>query len=219
MTLSGAETSSRATDPLWSSWYVDPALYETIRRDVATWAGPSQSVPAEQARAIEDFLVLEAALLDGGQLRSWLGLMAPHCVYWMPTVVENPDPTIQLCTAFDDRRRLEDRVVRLETGTAYSQLPPSRTCRTIANFRYWPGDALDEVRVRCAFTVHESRAGELRILAGWYGYVLRSLAAERAALRAADRHLAGIGSRFEIVRKQVDLLEADVHLRNLTFVL
>jgi 3-phenylpropionate/cinnamic acid dioxygenase small subunit len=72
----------------------------------------------------------------------------------------------------------------------------------LTNFEFWPGDAGDERRVRCAFTVSESRNAELRILAGWYGFVLQES-----------------GPTWRIVRKQIDLLESDVYLRNLTFVL
>jgi 3-phenylpropionate/cinnamic acid dioxygenase small subunit len=187
---------------LLSSWYVDDALYAAVDRDVATWATPSGELDSAEERAVERFLTKEAKLLDQGQFRPWLELFADDSIYWIGSTFGSPDPKSELCTAFDDRRRLEDRIVRLETGTAYSQLPPSRTCRVISNFEFWDGDAPDELRVRCAFHVAESRRAALRMVSGWNGFVLR-------------RTEPG----FKIVRKQIDLIEADVHLRNLTLVL
>jgi 3-phenylpropionate/cinnamic acid dioxygenase small subunit len=189
-------------DTRFSSWYVTEEFYAAVARDVATWATPSLGFDWDDERQVIRFLIGEAKLLDQGRLRPWLDLFADDCAYWIATTFPSPDPTTELCTAFDDRRRLEDRVVRLETGTAYSQLPPSRTCRSLSNFEFWNGDSGDELRVRCVFNVTESRLADLRILAGWYGYTLR-------------RTEEGL----KIVRKQIDLLEADVHLRNLTLVL
>jgi 3-phenylpropionate/cinnamic acid dioxygenase small subunit len=195
-------TPTRSEDTRFSSWYVDEEFYAAVGRDVATWSQPSVGLDPAEERAVTAFLIGESKLLDQGRLRDWLGLFADDCLYWLGTTTGSPDPTVELCTAFDDRRRLEDRVVRLETGTAYSQLPPSRTCRGLSSFEYWPGDGPDELRSRCVFTLAESRLGELRLLSGWYGFTLR---------RA--------GGSFRIVRKHIDLLEADVHLRNLSLVL
>ncbi len=194
-------TSMVEADTTLSSWYVTSDLYRAVLRDVAVWPTSSPGLDASEERSLTRFVMAEAKLLDQWEFRDWLDLFVPECVYWMGTKPQ-PDPTTELCTAFDDRRRLEDRIVRLETGTAYSQLPPSRTCRLLTNFEFWPGDAGDERRVRCAFTVSESRNAELRILAGWYGFVLQES-----------------GPTWRIVRKQIDLLESDVYLRNLTFVL
>ena len=121
------------------------------------------------------------------------------------------DPTTQLCTAFDDYRRLEDRIVRLRTGTAYSQVPPSRTCRTISNLEVWESETAGEIRARCAVVIHEWRVGEMRVIPGWYGYVLRNSSGSSAKLSKRGD--------LRIVRKQVDLVQADVPLRNMTFVI
>ena len=85
-------------------------------------------------------------LVDTDRFEEWLELFTADCLYWVPTVVAGADPTTQLCTAFDDHRRLEDRIVRLRTGTAYSQVPPSRTCRTLSNFEIWESETRGEIQ-------------------------------------------------------------------------
>ena len=111
--------------------YVDPAFYDIVKGDVAAWKNPGPMIGQQAASVVEQFLILEKRLVDTGRFEEWLDLFTEDCLYWVPTVTADVDPTTQLCTAFDDRRRLEDRIVRLRTGTAYSQMPASRTCRTI----------------------------------------------------------------------------------------
>jgi 3-phenylpropionate/cinnamic acid dioxygenase small subunit len=197
-----ADVVTESVDPMVAPHlYVTPAFYDVVADDVRKWAEPGAALSAEDDRQVARFLAVEARLLDGARLDEWLQLFADDCLYWIPTVVGSPDPTVQLCTAFDDRRRLEDRVVRLQTGTAYSQLPPSRTTRSISNIEAWADGA--EIRVRCVVVIHEWRVDELRAVPATIGYVLR---------RAPG------GPDFSIVRKQIDLLQADIPLRNLTFI-
>lgn len=188
-------------DTKLSSWYVTADFYAQVDRDIDVWRQRSVGLDPVLERELTAFLTWEAKLLDEGRLRDWVGLFAEDCLYWMGTVYGGGKPSQELCTAFDDRRRLEDRVVRLETGNAYSQVPASRTCRTLSQFEFWLGDEDGEYRVRCAFHLFETRNADLRPLSGWYGFVLRR-----------------DGADFSIVRKQIDLIESDVHLRNVSFV-
>ena len=188
-------------DTKLTSWYVTADLYAQVERDIAVWRQRGAGLDPALERELNAFVTWEAKLLDEGRLRDWVELFADECLYWMGIEYGGGKPAEQLCTAFDDRRRLEDRIVRLETGNAYSQMPASRTCRTLSQFEFWPGDDDGEFRVRCAFHLVETRNGDARSLSGWYGFVLR---------RA--------NSDFLIVRKQIDLLESDVHHRNLSFV-
>jgi benzoate/toluate 1,2-dioxygenase beta subunit len=191
--------------------YVSPYFYEAVKADVTAWQNPGPLVGHRAAYVVERFLILENRLVDTYRFEEWLDLFTEDCLYWVPTVADGADPTTQLCTAFDDRRRLEDRIVRLRTGTAYSQVPPSRTCRTISNLEVWESETPGEIRARCAVVINEWRVGEMRAIAGWYGYVLRHSTGSAADL--SDR------SQLRVVRKQVDLIQADVPLRNMTFVI
>jgi 3-phenylpropionate/cinnamic acid dioxygenase small subunit len=205
-----------STDPTLMTYqprfmYVDPHFYELVKGDVAAWESPGPMIAQRPASVVEQFLYFENRLIDTGRFEKWLELFTADCLYWVPTVTADADPTTQLCTAFDDRRRLEDRIVRLRTGAAYSQLPASRTCRTISNLEIWASETAGEIRVRCTVVIHEWRVGEMRVIPGWCGYVLRPSSGPVAELSKPDD--------LRIVRKQVDLVQADVPLRNMTFVI
>ena len=191
--------------------YVDPGFYDIVKGDVAAWKNPGPIVSQPVASVVEQFLILENRLVDTGRFEEWLELFTADCLYWVPTVTADVDPTTQLCTAFDDRRRLEDRIERLRTGTAYSQIPASRTCRSISNLEIWESETPGEIRVRCVVVIHEWRVGEMRVIPGWYGYVLRHSSGSAAELSKPKD--------LQIVRKQVDLVQADIPLRNMTFVI
>lgn len=191
--------------------YVDPDFYDIVKGDVAAWKNPGPMIGQRAASVVEQFLILESRLVDSGRFEEWLELFTADCLYWVPTVTADVDPTTQLCTAFDDRRRLEDRIVRLRTGTAYSQIPASRTCRTISNLEIWESEIPGEIRARCVVVIHEWRVGEMRVIPGWYGYVLRRSSGPAAELSKPND--------LRIARKQVDLVQADVPLRNMTFVI
>src|ERR1700722_17761286 len=204
------------TDPALMTYqpqfmYVDPHFYEIVKGDVEAWKDPGPMIAQPAASVVEQFLILENWLVDSGRFEEWIDLSTADCLYWVPTVTADADPTTQLCTAFDDRRRLEDRIVRLRTGAAYSQLPASRTCRTISNLEIWASETAGEIRVRCTVVIHEWRVGEMRVIPGWCGYVLRPSSGPVAELSKPDDLL--------IVRKQVDLVQADIPLRNMTFVI
>ena len=59
--------------------------------------------------------------------------------------------------------------------------------------------------------IHEWRVGEMRAIPGWYGYVLRHTSKSGGELAKP--------TDLRVVRKQVDLVQADVPLRNMTFVI
>ena len=79
------------------------------------------------------------------------------------------------------------------------------------NLEIWESATPGEIRVRCTVVIHEWRVGEMRVIPGWYGYVLRHSSGPGAELSKP--------SDLRVVRKQVDLIQADVPLRNMTFVI
>jgi benzoate/toluate 1,2-dioxygenase beta subunit len=191
-----------ADDSAQTSLYVDAAFYAALEADVAAWCGEVRPVDEATRRACEAVLFREARLLDAGRLRDWLALFAEDCLYWVPRTPGGGAPRREVSLAFDDRRRLLDRIARLETGSAWSQIPPSRTVRLVTNVEASAGAAADEVRVRSTFVVHERRRDVVRALAGWNGHVLRREA-----------------GAWKIARKMVNLLESEEDLENLSLVL
>ncbi len=189
---------STAPDPKRTSHYVTDAFYDALVRDFTDWQKDDAAVGdvglRDSARA---FLEREARLLDRHLFADWLALFAGECLYWVPATPGGGDPRREVAVCLDDRRRLEDRVFRMATGFAWSQVPESRTVRLVTNVEPFATGTEGIFMVRSNFLINEFRAGESRSLAGWCGHRLRR-----------------VGDGFEILVKQVNLMECDQNLRN-----
>lgn len=185
------------------SFYLDDDYYAELLEQAAAWHQPGVVVDEPQVwQRAHDLLLREAWLLDEGRLGEWLELFSSECLYWVPATPGGGDPRREVSIAFDDRRRLEDRVHWLNTGVVWSQLPPSRTRRQVTNVEVLRGHRDDELRVRSNFAVFEIRAGSQRVIPGWYGHILQ---------HTSD------GLRIKV--KQINLLDSDQAHRNLTILL
>jgi len=193
----------QAPDPSRTSHYVTDALYRELIANFSDWQRDDLAItdPAER----EQFRMLlerEARLLDQLRYEDWLNLFARECIYWVPATPHAGDPRHEVSVMFDDRRRLEDRVYRLRTGFAWSQAPASRTVRMIGNVEVFATQR-DNVRmVRSNFLISEFWGDETRILTGWSGH-----------------RLASRDGRWEIVAKQVNLIDCDQSIRNPSIIL
>jgi benzoate/toluate 1,2-dioxygenase beta subunit len=193
---------STARDPSRSSWYVDDAFYAELVAGFADFQREDRAIadPAVRDRC-RMLLEREARLLDERRFDDWLALYVPECLYWVPGT-PGGDPRREIAVAFEDRRTLEGRIYRLGTGYAWSQIPASRTSRLVANAETFATARDDEWMVRSNFLISEHRAGETRVLAGWYAHRL-------------VRH----AGQLRIAVKQVNLLECDRSLRNPSIIL
>lgn len=190
-------------DPSLSSYYVGDAFYETLIESFADWQGDDrESLDPALRETCRVVLEREARLLDSWRLRDWLAMYAPECLYWVPATEGGGDPRREVAVAFDDRRRLEDRIFRLETGNAWSQRPRSRTARAVSGPEVFTTGDEAVVMVRSTFVTVEHQAGETRLWAGWNGHRLR-----------------WNGTDWEILVKQVNLLDYDRNLRNPSIVI
>jgi benzoate/toluate 1,2-dioxygenase beta subunit len=190
-------------DPSRESWYVGDAFYRDLVAAFADWAREDLVVPDPAVRdRCAQFLAREARLLDEGRFEDWLALFAPECLYWVPGTPGAGDPRKEVAISFDDRRQLEGRIYRLRTGYAWSQVPASRTARLVANVEVFRTAAAGTIMVRSTFLVSEFRAGETRVLSGWCCHRL----AERAG-------------GWQILVKQVNLIDCDQNLRNPSVIL
>lgn len=194
--------SAPARDPSRSSWYVDDGFYQALVEGFAGFAREDRAVgdPAV-VEACRQLLAREARLLDEGRFEDWLALYVPECLYWVPGT-PGGDPRREIAFAFDDRRQLEGRIYRLRTGHAWSQIPPSRTARLVTNVEVFSTPAGQDLMVRATFLVSEFRAGESRVLSGWYAH-----------------RLVRQDGAWRIAVKQVNLLECDRNLRNPSIIL
>lgn len=190
-------------DPHRSSYYVTDARYSALVEDFRDWQIDERAVENAAERDLFRRLIeREARLLDRRDLDAWLALFVPELIYWVPGTPDGGDPRREVAVMFDDRRRLEDRIFRLRTDFAWSQAPPSRTSRLVSNMEVFSAGRPDTRMVRSNFLISEFWDKEIRSLAGWYGHQF-------------VKH----GDRWLIAVKQINLLECDQSIRNLSIVL
>jgi 3-phenylpropionate/cinnamic acid dioxygenase small subunit len=132
------------------------------------------------------FYIREAWLLDERKFQEWLGLFTEDVLYFMPRRKNVPrreshrevTPLGDLALIEDDKRYLEMRVARLETGMAWAEDPPSRTRHLVGNLVAEPLDSGD-VQAKTAFLVYRSHLEtDQQILAGSREDVLRRVDGE-----------------------------------------
>ena len=187
-----------APDPSLSSYYVGEDFYRDLIDDFTDWQSDDAEIRDPAMReSCRMLLEREARLLDQARHDEWLEMYAPECLYWVPASPGGGDPSREVAVAFDDRRRLGDRIFRLASGHAWSQQPPSRTSRLVSNVAVFLTTDPAVVMARSNFLTTEFQAGDIRTHAGWTGHRLR---------RRAES--------WEIVVKQVNLINCDQNLRN-----
>jgi benzoate/toluate 1,2-dioxygenase beta subunit len=150
--------------------------------------------------AVSAFLFHEAQLLDERRYEEWLALYTEDAIYWIPQG-EETDHTHHVSIAYDDRRRMHERVLRLESGFAFSQDPPSRTCHIVGNVRVI-GETEGDVDVRSNLMLAEMRRGAQSVYAGHVSH-----------------RLVPTGESFMVRAKTVRLINSDIPLSNLTFLI
>ncbi|GAB2644818.1 aromatic-ring-hydroxylating dioxygenase subunit beta [Gordonia jinhuaensis] len=157
--------------------YIDDAYYAKLRHDLVEWDAVGTPLTQPERDEYEALVLHESWLLDRRAFEQWYQLYSRECLYWIPAARDMPDPDSgdpqsRVTIAFDDRRRMGDRIVWLRTGVAYSQLPPSYTSHVNTGFVRIPTATADEVKVRSQFVVHELRDGHvLQTMPGWMGHV------------------------------------------------
>ncbi len=158
---------------------------------------------------VEDFLYLEAELLDNRKLREWLGLLAEDIRYWMP-IRHNPlDRPQELSDELakpgegyyfdDDIKSLRIRVERVYAKNAWAEMPPSRTRHLISNVRIKNDDG-EQIEVHSNFLVYRTRMeADQDIFVGTRQDLLR---------RA--------GHAFKIARRTIILDQAMLNAKNIS---
>jgi benzoate/toluate 1,2-dioxygenase beta subunit len=146
---------------------------------------------------IEQFLYLEARLLDERRFEDWLALYTEDCRYWIPARWNQASALEEVSLIDDDRMTMMTRIGRLAHPRAHAQLPPSRTVHVVTNIRV-AGDVDGNYRVQSACQFHEFRAPDATTLVGLQEHVLRVE-----------------GDRLRIASKRIDLLTCDQALRSL----
>ena len=113
---------------------------------------------------VEDFYYEEADLLDAFLLREWLELLADDISYRIPIRANriergrSVDSLSDTDMLFDeDKRGLTQRIVRLETGRAWAEVPQSRSRHLVTNVRLGAMAGDGEINVSSNFITHRNR--------------------------------------------------------------
>jgi 3-phenylpropionate/cinnamic acid dioxygenase small subunit len=168
----------------------------------------------ELKQEIEDFLYLEADLLDQRRFKEWLELLAEDLVYFMPVrrnvkfgehaERENTRQGEGISWFDEDKWTLTKRVEQILTGVHYAEEPLSRVTHMVSNVRLLdvqPSiEDAREVTVGCRFLVYQNRVE----------YENHTFIGRRTDL------LRRVGDSWQIARREM-LLEQNVLLaKNLT---
>ena len=154
------------------------------------------STPLERlllVREVEEFLFLEARLLDERRFDDWLALFTDDAVYWVPARPSQQSASEELSIYYEDRNLMDVRVRRLQHADTHAQIPPSRTRHVVGNVVIDNDDAGDDgLEVRSKLVMFEYRD-------------------DRQVVFAADcRHaLRRDGGGFRIASKRVDLVNCE----------
>src|SRR3984893_171804 len=120
---------------------------------------------------VEDFLYMEADLLDQRMFREWLALRAEELVYFMPirrnvkfgqhAEKENTRQGEGISWFDEDKWTLTKRVEQILTGVHYAEEPLSRLCHMVSNVQSGAvRPDLDQVRKRdvtSRFLIYQNR--------------------------------------------------------------
>jgi len=122
---------------------------------------------------VEDFLYREADLLDRWQLDEWLSLYTNDAHYYVPPSDidgDTADPNTSLFYIMDDRKRMEERVIRLNKVGAHSEWPRSKVRHLVSNIRVERSDR--RINARASFAVWRSKDITSDVFVGHYLYEL-----------------------------------------------
>ena len=124
-----------------------------------------RTVDAQLQHAVEQFYYAEAELLDDHRFEEWVSLFTEDVLYWIPTrmtrTIRERDRQVaalgESAITEDGLAHLRGRVRRVNSGISWSEEPPSRTRRLIANVRIRPRETAGELDVTSNFYVYRSR--------------------------------------------------------------
>jgi len=111
--------------------------------------------------SIVEFFYREAALLDKGRFREWLGLLTEDIDYRMPVRTTRMRAAGQgysedMDFLIEDMASLKMRIRRMETEFAWAEDPPSRTRHLITNILAEAGEGEHEAQAISYFLVYRS---------------------------------------------------------------
>jgi 3-phenylpropionate/cinnamic acid dioxygenase small subunit len=122
-------------------------------------------------REVEQFLYLQAELLDAKHWQAWIDLFAPEGIYWMPVAPEQTEWESSPSIFIEDKLMMEIRKGRVSHPNAWSQAPQWETNHLVSHV------AIERVKgstivVRSRFHMMELRRDAIRHFGGRYTHTL-----------------------------------------------
>jgi len=139
-------------------------------------------------REVEQFLYLQAELLDAKHWQAWMDLFADDGIYWMPVAPEQTEWLSSPSIFIEDKAMMEIRKGRVSHPNAWSQAPHWETNHLVSHVAIESVEG-DRIEVRSRFHMMELRRDVIRHFGGSYRHTL---------VRSAD-------GRLRIELQRVDL--------------
>lgn len=163
-------------------------------------------------RGVESFIFHETQLADDSRYEEWEQLWTDDGTYWVP-LTPHDDPYRDTAIIFDNRNRIAVRVRQLAEGRRPTQTPASRVRRVVSNIQLVDSDSdfgLPEqlgpsnwdVGAHANFVGVEAHEDRRNLIAGRTTYGLRR-----------------VDGSFRLVLKRVELVDSELPLRTMSFIL
>lgn len=126
-----------------------------------------------------EFLQQDGILLDERRWDEWLELYTTDCKFWAPMwgneteINDDPDTTLaHFC--YEDRRGIEDRILRVRAGKSPASVPLPRTAHLISNIALLGAPSASEAKLRATWACHIllPRSGMQHVFFGRTEYLL-----------------------------------------------
>lgn len=156
----------------------------------------------------EEFLYLEARLVDERRYDEWLDLFAEDGFYWLP-INEDAGPKEHLSLIYDDDHRRRERIYRLSLSPP-AQAPSSRTLHIVSNVEVSEGGENADITIHSAQIIYEMRGGDDRQF---------ELGDPRIFAARCEHRLRHDDGAWKMTLKRMVLLNRDLPIPNLTFII
>ena len=131
----------------------------------------ASAASADLQREVEQFLYLQAELLDAKQWQSWMDLFDAQGVYWMPVERTQTEWEGSPSIFAEDKLMMEIRKGRISHPNAWSQAPMWETNHLVSHVAI-ESIVDDSVQVRSRFHMMELRRDSVRHFGGSYRHTL-----------------------------------------------
>lgn len=170
-TQGSAHTGAQSIEPDHSPRTAQIGASAAMRRAPVAGMLPRTAAEADLQREIEQFLYLQAELLDGKHWQPWIDLFDEQGVYWMPVMPEQTEWEGSPSIFAEDKLMMEIRKGRVSHPNAWSQAPMWETNHIVSHVALESvGD--NEIRVRSRFHMMELRRDSVRHFGGRYQHTL-----------------------------------------------